>query len=566
VANSGYFKVEIMKNKLLLTGLLICGLSGSLIGQTLPVGSLDNIEDAYRRRQLLGEDTSGISFMIRPLFLTEKNAVTLSDEETGLLATDLNKSLWSKGKMAVYLLPFEWRQQINSHHPYGMNDGAMIPAKGYQTLVSGGIFARIGFLSVQFKPEYVYAQNSAFREITEAGNEVANNYYKFYNVIDMPDRFGNRAYSKFNWGQSSIRLNFGPVSAGLSNENLWWGPGIRSSLLMSNNAPGFKHITLNTTEPIRTPIGSFEAQLIGGRLEASGVPLPSGSNYKAKPDDWRYLSGIALTYQPKWIQGLYLGLDRSFIMYHNQLNGKLGNYLPLFTSVNKSDITKNAKNDEAVTRDQLISVFARWVMPESKAEIYMQYGREDHAYNDRDFIVEPEHSRAYIIGFRKLMELKGDEEYIQFGLELTQLESAGTGKIRPSGYWYSHSGVRDGYTNIGQVLGAGIGPGSNLQSLDVSWVKGLKKIGLQIERLSHNNDLMYNLGALDIRRHWVDLGLTGKFSWDYKNFIFNSSMSYVHSFNYQYILKNGQTPNFWKFDHTDVNNVQLRLGVMYRLY
>ncbi len=544
--------------------LIVFAFSGSLVAQTLPVGSLDNIEDAYRRQQLLGEDASNASFTIRPLFLTDKNEVYLSPDGAGLKTMDLNKLLWSKGKSALYALPIEWQHQINTHHPYGMNDGAMIPAKGYQTMFSAGLFAKIGFLSIQLKPEYVYAQNSKFSEITEAGNEIAQNYYRFYNGIDMPDRFGDRAYSKLKWGQSSIRLNFGPVSAGLSNENLWWGPGIRSSLLMSNNAPGFKHITINTTEPVSTPVGAFEAQIIGGKLEASGVPLPEGPNYKAKPDDWRYLSGIALSYQPKWVPGLYLGLNRSFMMYHDQLNGKIGNYLPLFSAIEKSNIEADESGEEKITRDQLIAISARWVMPESKAEIYFQYGREDHAYNLRDFVSESEHTRAYIFGFRKLVELIREDEYIQFGVELTQLESSGTKSVRPAGYWYHHSGVRDGYTNIGQVLGAGIGPGSNLQSLDVSWVKGLKKIGLQMERLSHNNDLMYNLKALDIRRHWTDLGLTGKFSWDYKNFIFNSALAYIHSFNYQYILNNGQTPDFWKFEHTDVNNVHFKLGVMYR--
>jgi hypothetical protein len=51
----------------------------------------------------------------------------------------------------------------------------------------------------------------------------------------------NGPFNKAFWGQSSIRLTFGPASIGLSNENIWWGPGIRNSLIMSNNAPGFKH-------------------------------------------------------------------------------------------------------------------------------------------------------------------------------------------------------------------------------------------------------------------------------------------------------------------------------------
>ncbi|MFK5143427.1 capsule assembly Wzi family protein, partial [Klebsiella pneumoniae] len=53
---------------------------------------------------------------------------------------------------------------------------------------------------------------------------------------------------------------------GISSENLWWGPGIYNSLLMSNNAPGFWHLTFNSRKPLKTPIGDFEWQLIGGKL------------------------------------------------------------------------------------------------------------------------------------------------------------------------------------------------------------------------------------------------------------------------------------------------------------
>jgi hypothetical protein len=94
-----------MKNKILLTGMLmILAFSGSLMAQTLPVGSLDNIEDAYRRQQLLGEDASGSSFMIRPLFLSDKNEVYLSQEDRGFKAMDLNKCLLSGSSRSTVII------------------------------------------------------------------------------------------------------------------------------------------------------------------------------------------------------------------------------------------------------------------------------------------------------------------------------------------------------------------------------------------------------------------------------------------------------------------------------
>ncbi len=539
--------------------------------QTLPVGLLYETDDLYRRQQLLGKDSSRASLMIRPLHLSPRTHMQLSDD---LYLEDLNRLIveYPKLKARLYALPVVWKQQYNTHHPYGMNDGLMVPSRGYQTMVSAGIFLEIGPLSIQLRPEYVYAENKNFRQQYEVdnGKEFKSGYTLYYNSIDAPERFGEGRYEKLSWGQSSVRLNAGPVSLGLSNENLWWGPGIRNSLLMSNTAAGFKHLTLNTRRPINTYIGSFEGQIIAGKLEASGEALPPEPIFRPKKDDWRYLSGIAVTYQPKWVPQLFLGFDRSYMVYENSMGHNFNDYFPIFSGVQKRDLkfdTSTGSDEEDPRKwDQRLSFSARWVMPETHAEIYFQYGKNDHNYNFRDAFVEPEHSRAYIVGFRKLFPLRAEGAYLQAGIEVTQLEAALTRITRGAGYWYSHSSIKHGYTNEGQVLGAGIGSGSNLQSLDVSWVKGLKKVGLQFERLVQNNDLFYRAFRTkpDIRRHWVDLSVTGKFNWDYKRFMLNSQVAYIRSLNYQWEFA-GATGNFWDWDQQDVNNFHVEIGLLYRL-
>jgi hypothetical protein len=507
--------------------------------QTLPVGLLQNVEDAWRRQQLLGNDSSNSSYLIRPLNLVD-GGVVLDRDKNGTV-TDLNsfrKQLYrsADGLIKVYLLPVALQQQINGHHPYGKNDNTMIPAKGYQALVSGGLFASIGPLSIQLRPEYVYARNSYFNEPESVGNDL---YFAYpglvYNKIDNPSIWGADRYKKGSWGQSSIRLNVRSWSLGLSNENLWWGPGIKNSLLMSNNASGFKHLTLNTTKPVDIYIGTLEAQVIAGRLEASGVALPARERvvaeytYIEKPTDRRYITGFALAYQPKWVKNLFLGFDRSRTGYDYSSNSALVYY----------------------------SGSARWVMPESKAEGYVQYGVTNHTGT-------VENSRAYIVGFNKLLALNKVDQYIQVGVEFTQLE---TPRKRTKGEvpsWYSDANIVHGYTNRGQVIGAGIGPGSNMQSIDVSWVKGLKKIGLSFDRTVNNNDFFYNAGAqiTEPRRHWVDLAVSSKLSWNVGKVILNGEFTYIKSLNYNYFLiDNGQF--YWDWPKQDQGNLHARLGVLY---
>ncbi|WP_316796874.1 capsule assembly Wzi family protein [Pedobacter agri] len=572
--------------RIIYLSLLMLSLNFCALAQTLPVGLLENVEDAYRRQQLLGKDSSNSSYMIRPMFMSDQNHLAL-DPDTNYSLNKFRYLLYHNPKLhtQIYALPVAWQQQFNSNHPYGMNDGSMVQARGYQTQVSAGIYAKIGPLSIQFRPEYVFAENKGFQRLADAPNGVFWNTpvtTSYYNKIDLPDRFQDGNYNKFSLGQSSVRLNIGPVSAGFSNENLWWGPGVRNSLLMSNNASGFRHLTLNTTRPIKTYIGSFEAQLIGGRLEQSGVdlngdltvPLAIRNELVLKPRDWRYISGITATYQPKWIPKLYLGLARTFIVDRSSMGRSFGDYFPVFGAVDKSAFELNDGSNAAddARKDQYISFFARYVLPESKAEVYFEYGRNDHSNDIRDAVVEPEHTRAYILGFRKLIPVRKADEFIQIGVEFTQLEKPVTRETRASETWYSHYQVLDGYTNKGQVLGAGIGPGSNLQTLDVSWVKGLKRIGVQLERLVNNNDLFYRFAYASsdknqyINRHWVDLSLGGNVSWNYKNFILNGQLTYIRSLNYQYQWQAKPTStDYWDWNRQDVSNLHLRLGIVYVL-
>ncbi|HTK22209.1 MAG TPA: capsule assembly Wzi family protein, partial [Mucilaginibacter sp.] len=457
----------------------------------------------------------------------------------------------------------------NSDHPYGWNDGPMIPSKGFQFLMSGGLYLQYGPLSVQLKPEIVSADNADFETFNKNQYDVIfARYYDIYNNIDLPVRFGTNGYAHAFWGQSSIRLNFKTWSFGLSTENLWWGPGIRNSLLMSNSAPGFAHLTLNTSRPLKTSIGSFEGQLIAGRLTNSGLPplVPDhaffGTNlYVPKPDDWRYLSGIIITWQPKWIPGLFLGYDQSAQMYGKNMSG-IKSYLPIFSSVKSA----TAPNNQINSQDQLSSMFARWIWLQEHAEVYFEYGHYNSSDDLYQSMLRPNNTRAYTFGLRKLLPFKNKpDQNIMLDVEVTQLGSTSTTTVTQGKEWYVSNGIRQGYTNFGQMLGAGIGPGGNIQSIDVSWVKGLKKIGLQIERYVHDDDFYYYAfyDSQNYSQHWVDLSLGFNGEWNYKNFIFNAKVQGIQSNDYQWALKqNGNDPTFSHQLHKF--NLQLQTGLTYR--
>lgn len=567
-----------IKPRFEVTFLIIFGLSTLFSnGQSIPVG-MPILEDYYRRAQLLGQVDSTISFTSRPFFPVE--SLKLKNGLDPMLTLDNGRKtnfdggyrFWGKNGL-IQILPVTWQNQFNTDHPYSLNDGAMIPARGYQTMMSGGFYAKIGPLSIQLQPEIVLAENKPFKTYQDFHTDQAlAAYYGFKNIIDLPEYFPERPYKRFFWGQSSIRLTAGPVSAGISSENLWWGPGIRNSLLMTNSAAGFNHFTLNTVKPIRTPIGSFEGQIIGGRLDPSGffgadtnLVVNGNKLYRTKRNDWRYINGMVFTFQPRWVPGLFLGLTRSFMGYHEDMDNRFSDYLPVLSALFKKN--NYGEGESKTAGDELASVFIRWMLQKDHAELYFEYGREDHSYDLRDFLIQPDYSRAYILGMRKIIPLnKIKNTYIQVNIELTQLETNLTNTDRVGPYnWYAHvAGIWQGYTNEGQPIGGGIGTGCDMQTATITWGKGLKSIGFQVERYVHNNDLFYQI-IHDIRAHWVDINLAALGEWDYKNLLLSAKLELIRSLNYEYNyqpITNG-TGQYW-VPGWDRYDVQAKVGITYR--
>jgi hypothetical protein len=287
------------------------------------------LTDYLRTLQLQGEFKSGVSFTLKPLNIG-KNGIEIKKEFFDIEKYAPTILSFLKGNGKIKILPIDYNIEFNSHHPYNRNNGSMIPNRGYQHLISGGVYAEIGPLSIQLKPEHLFSENRDFEKFGEGPNghypAIWSKRYKLWNKIDMPERFGSKEHNKKLIGQSSIKLNYKGLSFGISNENIWWGPSIRNSIMMSNHARGFKHITFNSTRPLKTKIGNFEWQVLSGRLESSGFrPTSTPESYPTyfvpkinqlgETNDWRYIQGYTINYSPKWISGLSLGFIRWVQMY-----------------------------------------------------------------------------------------------------------------------------------------------------------------------------------------------------------------------------------------------------------
>jgi hypothetical protein len=190
----------------------------------------------------------------------------------------------------------------------------------------------------------------------------------------------------------------------------------------------------------------------------------------------------------------------------------------------------------------MASLHFRYVFPKSHAEVYAEYGVGDNAYNIRDLTLDPAHSAAFTIGFKKLKEL-ADHKWLDMSAEITRMAEQVGYLVRSSGNWYQYQG---GYTNQSRIIGAGVGSGNDVQTFKITHIDGFRKIGVILQSIQHDPTAiaggLNTLGLRDVA--WKDMcfGLLGQYR--YQKFIAGAEFQLVSSKNYAWDTGNNRS-NFY---------------------
>ena len=438
---------------------------------------------------------------------------------------------------------------FNSTFPYGANDGPVWAGKGLTAAVQAGFSARYGPLSLTVAPTIFTAQNSRF-ELQSNGREGTLRFAdgSFPTIIDRPQRFGDRAHTVLDPGQSTLRIDLPMIALGLSTANQHWGPAFESPIVLGNNAAGLPHLFLGSSSPIDLGIAKVHGRVVYGSLSQSNYTNITGSAKR------RFMSGIVGVITPRGVNGLELGLGR-FVHQEWPESGLTLSFLrkPL-EGILKSGILVDPANPSALEPfpdNQVGSLFARWTFPKSGFEAYAEWGREDNPWDEVHLLLEPEHSAGYMLGFSKVLD-PSPHGFFTIRAEILNLQISGIVRVqRAQTEFYRHSRIRQGHTQRGQILGssAGLGGSRALLALDryhrggrwtVHWSRELRQEKGQFwitgVRDPNGFDVVHSLGAeaLFFRGEFdITAGITGAYNFN-RNFgsdafNLNASMS-VRSF------------------------------------
>jgi hypothetical protein len=372
---------------------------------------------------------------------------------------------------------------FNTAAPYGQNDGALWQGKGFNTSFTAGARLEAYGIEMTFKPQLAFSQNMDFDIMPPAnydtGYDSPYGYfwaYKHNAGIDAPQRFGNKPFFTFDWGDTELRYTWKTLTIGFGTQAIWLGPAYLNPVLHSNNAPSYPKFDIGLRRQrvvipwIDWYAGDIEARLWTGMLAESDY-------FDNDPDNDRaMIHGFSFAYAPSFLPGLTLSVDRTCLVSWDIKNLKY-----IFPSRANT------------TEDQKMSLGISWFFSQIGFEIFGEMGIDDFTPGSiPGYAKFPFHTAVFTTGLKKNINISsGKSIYGKIIFEFNWMEMTQDFQFQwPYSFYFHHNAVH-GYTNGGQYLGNAVSPGGNSQYLGFLLYYPRGSTILSLSRNNPDNNFLY---------------------------------------------------------------------------
>lgn len=372
--------------------------------------------------------------------------------------------------------PLSVAAYLRSAYPSDRDNGAVWSGRGVSGRIAGGVAGRIGMVRYGIYPEVTWSQNADFPvadTTVDRFSPLANPWDSVR--IDWPQQLGAGGHARIGPGQSYIEIDvLSQVAAGISTENIVWGPGTRYPLTLGATAPGFPHGYASLNVP-GGPLGAFVVRFLAGRLTASDYFRTDTTLERT------LLSSLRLEWAPGGNSGPRL-VATSIVT--QPWTG-----VPTLAQLAKLVPRSTAQDEGDKVVDGIGALSALLPIAFVGATVFGTWGRGDFFKDAEDLVTEPDHNQFWSLGFTKVW-VEGDAE-APWMSHLEYVSTAGNpsqyGERGQSSSVYRHA-RRPGYTNQGQLLGASIGPGSRAGYLSIQRSDSTHTLGGFVERIDWDVD------------------------------------------------------------------------------
>ena len=239
---------------------------------------------------------------------------------------------------------------------------------------------RNNFITLTAEPFYFINQNQAIEE--------PDRLEKFTYLNDSRPHL-DKPYISYGIREFQASIHYKGIGCGISNANMWFGPGIHTSSTMTNNTVGFNHLIFGTFEEKRFNNWGFTSRYIFSNLD----PKRDYDNYYVAG-----LLGVSYNSNPK----ISIGIVREAITGGTQKDSVSWQdaALSIFKGIIIPDdfdkYRANWSHD-----DHAGSAFISLLFPKSNINVFFELARSDLASTFRTLLLYPDHATATNIGFRK---------------------------------------------------------------------------------------------------------------------------------------------------------------------
>jgi hypothetical protein len=230
---------------------------------------------------------------------------------------------------------------------------------------------------------------------------------------------------------------------------MWWGPGFHSALSMTNNTTGFNNLMIGTVRELKwKKIGLMSRYTFSNLNDEVGWDAIYFTSLTAQITFYSkelFTFGFSRNYLTGGEEGIeWSKKDAQKIIFEGIF---IKNLQKLDYTIAGHDLW-----------DQTISAWTEIAFPKNKLKVYLEIGFNDNRFNFWDFVVQPDHSMASIIGLRKYGLLNNDN--IVFGFEYANLIKGRHHIFRATPNWYDRSRYND-FSYDGRRWGAHSGSDSD---------------------------------------------------------------------------------------------------------
>jgi hypothetical protein len=437
-------------------------------------------EERYLRALSLLGDIDGLNWSVRPA-VTRRELVALTALPGPWAIDTAVRRLGVRG--------VDLDVSANSDRPSWWPDGPAWSGRGVSARAVPTFAADAGAFEVRVAPMFWWAENRAFPLVPTTGpypwSDAATPI-----TVDLPQRFGRGPLARLDPGESSVALRWGKARFALTSAAARIGPGGDHVLVLQSDHGGIPRVEFGIPEGVRTPIGTFGAQLGWGR-SAHTAWAP------ARTTGALYSSYSVFTWRPALVRDrLEFGLMR--LIHRDWAGLSARDLLVPFGSVHYA---KWAGGQRAAD-NQIASFFTKLRVPEAGLEFFGEFGRNDRSRDLRELLVEPEHNAVWLLGAQRAWRDRHDR--------LWALNVTGVGgyispidPFRGQAFFYEHSPLFQGHTLRGQLLGTSLLQREGGLEMRLDRYDTTGRLGLVLGTRALPNDLAVTVDAADIRQEWT---------------------------------------------------------------